>query len=343
MAYETRLTTPRRIVIAHCLAIGNRAIAVAALVVELVHAQSADSYPSRAVTMIVPFAPGAATDIEGRMYSNKLREALGQSFVLDFKPGGSMTVGMNYAVRQKPDGYTLLFVSASYSLTPLLFKNLPYDPIKNFEPVSLLSKRSAIIAVAPTLPVANVKAFVEYAKANPTKLNFATAGNGSIQHLTGLWLQSAAGAKFTFIHYKAAGASFPDLMAGRAHATPMTFQSSLQIVKTGKVKAIGVASLQRNALLPDLPTFHEQGVPDFEYASWLGLLAPEKTPAAIVNKLQSELAKIVKLPDVAERLGAETALMATTPAEFSRHVAAETARWIRLIKEFDISFDDAKN
>jgi tripartite-type tricarboxylate transporter receptor subunit TctC len=328
---------------AHRLALCVCALAVATPVTNRVHAQPADSYPSRVVTMIVPFAPGAATDIEGRMYSNKLREALGQSFVLDYKPGGSMTVGMNYAVRQKPDGYTLLFVSASYSVLPLVFKNLPYDPIKNFEPISLLSKRSAIIAAAPTLPANNVKELVEYAKAHPTTLNFATAGNGSIQHLTGLWLQSATGTKFTFIHYKAAGAGFPDLMAGRAHLTPMTFQSSLPMVKSGKLKAIGVASLQRNALLPDLPTFHEQGVKDFEYSSWLGLLAPEKTPAAIVNKLQSELAKIVKLPDVVERLGGETTLMATPPAEFRRHVAAESARWIRLIKEFDISFDDAKN
>jgi tripartite-type tricarboxylate transporter receptor subunit TctC len=309
----------------------------------MARAQPADQYPSRVVTMIVPFAPGAATDIEGRMYSNKLRESLGQSYVLDYKPGGSMTVGMNFAVRQKPDGYTLLFVSASYALLPLVFKSLPYDPIKNFEPVSLLSKRSAVIAAAPTLAANNVKDMVEYAKANPTKLNFATAGNGSIQHLTGLWLQSATGTRFTFIHYKAAGSAYPDLMAGRAHLTPMTFQSSLPMIKSGKLKALGVASLQRNALLPDLPTFHEQGVKDFEYSSWLGLLAPEKTPAAIVNKLQGELARIVKLPDVVERLGGETTLMATPPAEFRRHVAAESARWVRLIKEFDISFDDAKN
>jgi len=318
------------------------AAASAAFTPAIAHAQSADAYPARPVTMVVPFAPGAATDIEGRIYANKLNEALGQPFVLDFKPGASMTVGMNYAVRQKPDGYTLLFVSSSYSLLPLRFRNLPYDPMKNFEPVSLLSKRSAIIAVAPSLPVGNVKEFVEYAKANPGKLNFATAGNGSVQHLTGLWLQSATGTKLTFVHYKAAGASFPDLMAGRAHATPMTFQSSLPLVKSGKVKAIGVASLQRNALLPDLPTFHEQGVTDFEYSTWMGLLAPEKTPPAIINKLQAELARIVKLPDVAERLGAETALMATTPSEFRRHVAAETARWVKLIKEFGISFEDAK-
>jgi tripartite-type tricarboxylate transporter receptor subunit TctC len=206
--------------------------------------------------------------------------------------------------------------------------------------VSLLSKRSAIIAVAPTLPVKNVQEFIAYAKARPGEVNFATAGIGSIQHLTGLWLASAIDAKFTFIHFKAAGSGYPDLMAGRVHATPMTFQTSLPLVKSGKIKAIGVASLQRNTLLSDVPTFIEQGVPDFEYASWLGLLAPEKTPAVIVNKLQQELAKIIKLPDVASKLGAETALYATTPAEFKRYAQNETARWVKLVKENNIKFDD---
>lgn len=305
-----------------------------------VFAQGAGDYPNKPVTMVIPFSPGAATDIEGRIYAGKLTEAWGQPFVLDFKPGANMTIGMNAVVRQKPDGYTLLYVSASYSLLPLQVRDLPYDPIKNFEQVSLLSKRSAIIAVAPTLPVKNVQEFIAYAKARPGEVNFATAGIGSIQHLTGLWLASAIDAKFTFIHFKAAGSGYPDLMAGRVHATPMTFQTSLPLVKSGKIKAIGVASLQRNTLLSDVPTFTEQGVPDFEYASWLGLLAPEKTSAVIVNKLQQELAKIIKLPDVASKLGAETALYATTPAEFKRYAQNETARWVKLVKENNIKFDD---
>jgi len=303
-------------------------------------AQGAGDYPNKPVTMVIPFSPGAATDIEGRIYAGKLNEAWGQPFVLDFKPGANMTIGMNAVVRQKPDGYTLLYVSASYALLPLQVRDLPYDPIKNFEQVSLLSKRSAIIAVAPTLPVKNVQEFIAYAKARPGEVNFATAGIGSIQHLTGLWLASAIDAKFTFIHFKAAGSGYPDLMAGRVHATPMTFQTSLPLVKSGKIKAIGVASLQRNALLSDVPTFIEQGVPEFEYASWLGLLAPEKTPAVIVNKLQQELAKIIKLPDVASKLGAETALYATTPAEFRRYAQNETARWVKLVRENNIKFDD---
>ncbi len=303
-------------------------------------AQGAADYPNRPVTMVVPFSPGAATEIEGRIYANKLTEAWGQSFVLDFKPGANMTIGMNAVVKAKPDGYTLLYVSASYALLPMQVKNLPYDPISNFEQVSLLSKRSAIIAIAPDLPVKNVQEFIAYAKGRPGEINFATAGNGSIQHLTGLWLASATGLKFTFVHFKAAGSGYPDLMAGRVHATPMTFQTSLPLLKSGKLKAIGVASLQRNDLLPDLPTFTEQGVPGFEYASWLGLIAPEKTPAAIINKLQQELTKVIKHPDVANKLGAETALYATTPAEFKRYAQNETARWKKLVSDNNIRFDD---
>ena len=303
-------------------------------------AQGAADYPNRPVTMVVPFSPGAATEIEGRIYANKLGETGGQSFVLDFKPGANMTIGMNAVVKAKPDGYTLLYVSASYALLPLQLKNLPYDPIRNFEQVSLLSKRSAIIAIAPDLPVKNVQEFIAHARARPGQLNFATAGNGSIQHLTGLWLASAAGIQFTFVHFKAAGSGYPDLMAGRVHATPMTFQTSLPLLKSGKIRTIGVASLQRNDLLPDLPTFTEQGVPGFEYASWLGLLAPEKTPAVIINKIQQELAKVIKHPDVANKLGAETALYATTPAEFRRYAQNETARWKKLVSDNNIRFDD---
>ncbi len=298
------------------------------------------AYPSRPVTMIVPFVPGAATDIEGRIYASRLSENLGQQFVLDFKPGGTMTIGMNAAVKAAPDGYTLLYVSASYSLLPLMARNLPYDPMKNFEQVSLLSKRSALIVISPSLPVKNVAELIAYVKARPGEINFATAGAGSIQHLTGLWLASATDTRMTYVHYKAAGASFPDVMAGRAHLTPMTFQTGLTYVKSGKLRAVGVASMERNALLPDLPTFAEQGVPEFEYSTWLGLLAPEKTPLPIINRIQAELVKVIKHPDVAQKLGAETRLMATTPDEFRRHVTRETERWRKLVQENGIRFEE---
>lgn len=303
-------------------------------------AQGADTWPNRPVTMIVPFAPGAATDIEGRLYANELTKNLGQQFIMDFKPGGVMTVGMDYAYRQKPDGYSLVYVSSSYSLLPLLYKDKPYDTYKNFEQITLLSKRSAILAVSNNLPVNNIKEYIAYAKANPEKINFATGGVGGIQHLTGLWLESATNTKVTFIHYKAIGASYPDIIAGRTNMVPATFAAGYSNVKAGKMKAIAIASLQRNPLLPDIPTASEQGVTGFEYSSWLGVIAPGGTPAAIVNKVQGEFAKVLKIPEIKQKLGDETSVVGSTPAEFRRHAMGETERWKKLVADNNIKFDD---
>jgi len=301
--------------------------------------QGADSYPSRTVTIIVPLAPGAATEAEGRVWSSKFSETLGQQFVMDFKPGGSMTLGLTYAARQKPDGYTLAYVSSTYTLLPLLFKDLPFDTARNFEFVSLLSRRAAMLVVANSLPVHNIQEFIAYARANPEKINFATSGNSSVQYMMGLWLTTATNTKVTYIQYKASGAAYPDVMAGRVQMFPTTFSGGYPMVKAGKARAIGVANLQRSKLLPDLPTVAEQGIPDYEYPSWLGLMAPEKTPAAIVNKLQSEAARIAKMPDVQQKLGEDTTLVANTPEQYRRVVAAETERWRRLVSDNNIRFD----
>ena len=304
--------------------------------------QGAENYPSRPVTMIVPFAPGAATDLEGRIYATRLSEVMGQQFLLDFKPGGSMTLGLTQVARQKPDGHTLIFVTSTYSLLPLMFRDLPYDPIRNFAQVSLLSKRGTLLVVSNNLPVRNVQEYVAYARVHPGEINFATSGNGTIQHLLGLWLTSQTNTKVTFVHYKSAAAGYPDIMAGRTHMIPVAFSGGYPVmVAPGKARAIGIASLQRSVLLPELPTVAEQGVPEFEYPSWLGLLATEKTPAAIINKLQTELAKIIKQPDIQQKLGGETTLIASTPEQFRRIAIAETERWQRLLKENNIRIDEA--
>ena len=303
--------------------------------------QGVDNYPSRTVTIVVPIAPGAATDTEGRVYANKLGEIFGQQFVMDFKPGGSTTLGLTYATRQKPDGYTLVYVTSTYSLLPLMFKDLPYDPVRSFEPVSLLSKRGAMLVVSNNLPVKNLQEYIAYAKAHPGEINFATSGNGGIHHLMGLWLTSATNTKVTFVHYKAAGAAFPDVMAGRVQMMPMTFSGGYpSLVKPGKARAIGIANIQRSALLPDMLTVAEQGVPDYEYPSWLGMLAPGKTPVAIINKLQTELAKIMKLPEIQQKLGEDTTLIGSTPEQFRRLVLTETERWQKLVKDNNIKLDD---
>ncbi len=301
-------------------------------------AQGADNYPARPVNIVVPFSPGAATDIEGRLYANELSKNLGQQFIMDFKPGAVMKLGMTYAVKQKPDGHTLVWVSSTYSLLPLLQKD--YDPYKDFDQIALMSKRSAILAVSNNLPIRNIKEYIAYAKANPGAINFATGGNGGIQHLTGLWLTSATDTKVTFVHYKSISQAYPDLMAGRTNMIPGTYSAASTMVKSGKIRGIAIASLQRNAGMPDLPTATEQGVPGFEYSSWLGLISPAGTPRPIINKLHAELVKIIKIPEIKEKLGDETTLLALGPAEFRKIALTETERWKKLVSDNGISLEE---
>jgi tripartite-type tricarboxylate transporter receptor subunit TctC len=303
-------------------------------------AQTTDRYPSRPVTIIVPVAPGAATENEGRIWSTKLGEQTNQQFIMDFKPGASGTLALAHVARQKPDGYTLSFVTSTYSILPLLFKDLPFDLVKSFDPISLLSKRVGLLVVSNNFPAKNLKEYVAYAKANPGKVNFATSGNGTILHLMGLWLSSATDTKVTYVHYKAAGAGYPDLMAGRVDIMPVTFSGGYpSMVKPGKVRALGTASLQRSAQLPDLPTIAEQGVPDYEYPSWLGLIAPVGTPPAVLRKLSTEISRATKSQEVRKRLGDDSIMVGSNPAEFREIVSRETARWRKLVVENDIKFD----
>ena len=299
----------------------------------------AANYPSRPVTMIAPYAPGAATDTEGRLFAGKLSEFLGQQFLVDFKPGGGTTIGQIMAARAAPDGYTLLLMSAAYPLVPQTYTDLPVDLIKSLAPISLMSKRSALLLVHPAVPAKNMAEFVVYAKANPDTLNFATAGPGGLQHLTGLWLSNVTGTKMTYIHYKGTGSLMPDMIAGRAHVTPTTFSTGLPLVKSGKLRPLGVASLMRNAQVPDLPTIAEQGYPGWEYTTWLGVLAPVQTPAAIINKLSGELNRAIKSPDIVQRLSAETQLIGSTPDEFRKHIALEYERWRKLIQDNKLKFE----
>ena len=316
--------------------------ALAAIVTSAAFAQgsgSAANYPSRPVTMIAPYAPGAATDTEGRLFANKLSEFLGQQFLVDFKPGGGTTIGQIMAARAAPDGYTLLLMSAAYPLVPQTYTDLPVDLIKSLAPISLMSKRSALLLVHPGVPAKNMAEFVAYAKANPEALNFATAGPGGLQHLTGLWLSNVTGTKMTYIHYKGTGSLMPDMIAGRSHVTPTTFSTGLPLVKSGKLRSLGVASLARNAQVQDMPTVAEQGYPGWEYTTWLGVLAPVLTPAAIINKLSSELNRVVRSPDIVQRLSAETQLIGSTPEEFRKHIALEHDRWRKLIQDNKLKFE----
>ena len=310
------------------------------LLPNLAAAQSAaDRYPSKQVTVIIPFAAGGPTDNEGRIYTNKLAEIFGQPFVLDFKPGAGNRLGTQALIKAPPDGQTLMFTASTLSVIPLMYSDLGYDLYKVVAPVTLVSKRYAVLVGAASVPFNNMAEYITYARANPGKINMATAGAGGAQHLTGVWLNTITGTEATMIHYKGTGPILPDLIAGRVHVYFGTLLTVLPHFKTGKLRPIAQASLERNPALADIPTIAEGGYPGFEYSSWLGLLAPAGTPLAIRNKLATEINKIQKMPDIVARMGTDIQLIGNSPEAFERYYMGEYERWKKLVKDANIQFE----
>lgn len=298
----------------------------------------AGAYPTKVVTMIVPYPAGSSTDLEGRLYANKLTERLGQPFVLDFKPGAGNRVATDAVLKAPPDGHTLMFTAATHTVVPLAFPDMGYDLYKVLAPVTLISKRYGLIVVNPSLPIRNMTEWVAYAKANPGKINIGVAGAGGIQHLSGLWLNSVNGIDTTIVPYKAANAIILDLVAGRLQTYIGTRQAAMPLVKTGKLRAIAQTTLVRHPDMPDLPTASET-VPGFEYPSWLGLLAPEKTPLSVRSRLASEINRIVKLDDVVKKVGDDAQLVGSTPQEFEQVYLREHEQWKKLVKETGLKLE----
>ncbi len=302
--------------------------------------RSADNYPARAVTIIVPFAAGAVTDLETRLYAQKLTELTGRTFVVDYKPGAGSMIGSAYVAKAAADGYTLLAATSALSIAPLLYKSLNFDPIGDFNFVSMLSKRAPLLLATPSLPVKNVAEYIAYARANPGKLNIGTSGSTGGAHLSMEWLHHVTHTKATFIHYKGGAHSFTALMAGEVHVAIGSVIAMMPQVRAGKVRVLGVTSAERVKILPDIPTVAEQGVPGFEYAPWLGFAVPRATPPAIVARLNAELVKVTRTPELAERLADDATLMiGSTPEQFTQAVVAEAGRWRKLVDETGMKLD----
>ena len=296
------------------------------------------AYPSRPVTIISPYVPGAITDKDGRIWAQRLTQSLGKSFVLDFKPGAGSTIGTNYVAKSAPDGHTLLIITSGFTVTAATYKDLPYDPVKDFAPVSMTVERPVVLMVNPQLPVKNLPEYIAYARAHPGAINFGTSGAGSIVHMAGAWLHSATQTEATFVHYKGSAPMLIDMAAGRVNATPSNIFNALPLIKSGKLRPIAIMSSQRSALLPGIKTAAEDGVPGFGYSSWGGLLAPGATPPAIVNTLSSEIAKYVKEPEIIEKIGSDgTILIGSTPQAFRQAMNAEITRWRALAQQYNIN------
>lgn len=292
----------------------------------------------RFVTIVVPFAPGGSTDLEGRLYAQSLSESTGRRFIVDNRAGRGGSIGAAYVAKAAPDGNTLLAITGSIATAPALYKNLGFDPIMDFAPLSLMSERTSILLVHPSVPVRSLKGYIRLVKARPNELNFGSSGAGGAPHLAAEWLHGAAKAKVTFVHYKGAGPMLLDLVTGRVQSTILTPLSSVPYIKSGKLIPLAVTSAKRSPLFPDLPTVSEQGIPDYDFSSWLGIFAPARTPSSVVSRLNSELATMAKRPEVVRRLVEDGGVMVgSTPDELRETVAREVARWKKVVQEAGIT------
>jgi tripartite-type tricarboxylate transporter receptor subunit TctC len=298
----------------------------------LVFAQ--DSYPTRSIRMVIPYPPGGGTDIVGRMVAQKLTETLGHTVVVDNRGGATGNIGTEIVARAAPDGYTLLMGNvAPNAINVSLFAKIPYDPVNDFEPVSLVALTPNILIVHPSLPVKTVKEFVALAKVKPGTLNYSSAGIGSSSHLAPELLAMMTGIQIVHVPYKGGGPGLVDLLSGQMQFMMTTTPAAMPHVKSGRVRALGVTSAHRSQSLPDLPTIAEAGVKGYEVSTWYGVLAPARTAKPIVSRLHGEIVKLLAVPDTNEKLLAQGfEPVGNTPDEFGAYIKSEIAKWAKVIK-----------
>ena len=303
-----------------------------------VHAQA---FPSKAIRLVVPFAPGGSSSLVARSVAAEMSKALGYEIYIENKGGGGGNLAMNDVAHAEPDGYTLIIGHVgSLAMTPFMEKNLGYDVNRDFAPVSLLAKVPNIFVVHESVPAKNLREFVALAKREPGKLNYGSAGNGSAGHLAMEYLKLVAGIDLQHVPYKGTGPNLIDLVAGRTQATSAGTPPLMPHVKAGKLRVIAVGTPKRLASLPDVPTVGEQGYPGFETSQWYGLNAPAKTPPGIIQRLADEAAKAAKSPAVLQRYAADDAeSVGSTPQEYADFIAREQARWKDVIQKAGVKAD----
>lgn len=294
----------------------------------------AQTYPGRPLTLIVPFAPGGTVNLMGRLLANRMSEVLGQPVIVENKPGGGGSIGANFVAKAPADGYTLLLATmGQQSIQPLLTKNLPYDASKDFAPVALFSTVPNVLAVSADTPARSVAELVEYAKRNPGKLNMASAGVGSVNHLTGELFMFRSGARFEHVPYRGAGPATAELLSGQVQVMFANLPNVLAYIKPGKLRVLAVASDKRSAAIPDVPTLAEAGVKDAVVESWYGVMAPAGTDAQVIRKLQETVIGIANEKAMIAQLAEQGAVpFPGTSADLEKLSNEETARWKQIIE-----------
>ena len=299
----------------------------------------AQQYPTKTIKIIAPFAPGGGTDFIARMVAQKLGERLGQSVIVDNRPGAGGNLGAEIAVRAAPDGYTLLLIAGSYTVNPSLYK-LSFDPINDISPIIQLSQGPFIVAVHPSFPAKNVKELIAEIKKNPDKYSYGSAGSGSITHIATEYFFDLAGVKMVHVPYKGSGPALNDTIAGNVQLLFGTVATTLPFVKAGRLHGLAVTTTQRIAALPDVPTVRESGLPAYEVILWHGLVGPKGMPKAIVDKLNKEVNEVLQAKEMEEKLSTDGVSAAGgTSEQFAKLIKADIERWQKVVVKAKVTVD----
>lgn len=301
---------------------------------------SAQSWPQKPIRMVIPYPPGGPTGVMGRLVATKLPELLGQPVIVDNKPGASGQMGAADVAKAAPDGYTFLTNASIHVINPHVYSKPMVDPIREFTPVALIGVVPLVMVVPPMQPAKDVKEFIAWAKANPGKVNFASASSASAQHLAGEHFKQVTGIDMQHVPYNGSGPALADLVGGHVQLMFDSLPSSMSFIRSGKLKALGASSTKRLAVLPDVPTLIEAGVPDFDLTTWYGVWAPVGTPKDIVARMNAEIVRLVVMPDMKEKLaGLGVEASAFTPEQFAAFNRTEYERWGRIVRAANIKLD----
>ncbi len=310
----------------------HAAVIVASVALLAAASVQAQRYPERPVRAVVPFPAGGGTDILARLLLQKVSVRLGATFVIDNRAGAGGTIGTEIVAKAPADGYTILVASSSHTINPSVYRKLGYNPARDFAPVTLIASGPGLLVVHPAVPAKSVKELIALGKAKPGQLNYASAGNGTPPHLAAELFKSMAGVDFVHVPYKGNVPAFVDLIAGSVSLSFPTITSGLPPVRSGKLRALGVTSKQRSAVVPEIPTIAEAGLPGYEATTWYGMLAPAATPAGIVTRLQREMVDAIGLPDIRDKLLAQgLEPVGNKPSEFAGIISAELVKWSKVV------------
>lgn len=319
-----------------------KAHAITALSLAMLAGAHAQSYPTKPIRFIVPYVAGGAGDIFARTIGQKLFDAMGQTVIIDNRPGANGIIGTDLLAKSPPDGYTIVMGnSAPFVLNPSLYSKLPYDPVRDFAPVTQGTYYGYVLVLNPSVPAKNIEELVALAKSKPGQIAYGSTGTGGANHLAGEFLAMMTGTKLTHVPYKGSAAALADVLGGQLPMMFDTLITSIPQLKAGKLRAIGFSGNRRASQLPDVPTMEELGLKGFEVSSWQAILAPAGTPPAVVNRLYAETVKALKMPDVVERLATQggNELVGSTPAQFAALIKAEIVKYGKVIKEAGIRIE----